>query len=116
MYKVLLVLKSIKLYVLNPHFVICFGISWLITNGWAYLGAAAGSFFESEWLMGISSAYLALLWLPFTPEKLVTLMLSVLLLKFLFPRDKKTLRLITALRNSLKNRRSAVRTVSPEGE
>ncbi len=54
------------------------GIAWLITNGWSYI------------LLGIG-AYLTFLWLPISPEKSVTFMIAIALLRFLFPKDEKTL-------------------------
>ena len=114
MYRLLLMIKNMKLYILNPHFMICFGISWLITNGWAYIGAAAGHFLKAEWLTGVSSAWLAFLWLPFTPEKLITMMISVVLLRLLFPHDQKTMKVLSAMREKLKRKSGTILETDPE--
>ena len=29
------IIKTVVQFILNPHFLICFGIAWLITNGWS---------------------------------------------------------------------------------
>ena len=75
---------------INPHFLLCFGLSWLLTNGWAYLMAALGVLLGIGWMLAVSGAYLTFLWLPFTPEKLLTVALALVLLRRLFPEDEKT--------------------------
>ena len=93
--KVLMV-RAIKVFqfILNPHLILCFGMAWMITNGWAYLGVAAGTAFRCEWLTALSSAYLAFLWFPFTAEKIVTIAIAVWLLRKMFPGDEKTLKVL----------------------
>ena len=70
---------------------LCFGLAWFITNGWAYIVMGLGLLIENEWLIGISGGYLAALWIPFTPEKIITVIIAIFLLKLIFPNDKKTL-------------------------
>jgi len=103
--KVLMV-RAIKVFqfILNPHLILCFGIAWMITNGWAYLGVAAGTAFRCEWLTALSSAYLAFLWFPFTAEKIVTIAIAVWLLEKMFPYDEKTLKVLEDLRNRILTR------------
>ena len=72
---------------LNVHLIICFCIGWMVTNGWAYFMLAAGVWVHNAALTAIASGYLALLWLPFTPEKIITFMIAALLMKKLFPQD-----------------------------
>ena len=45
----------------------------------------------------VSGAYLALLWLPLTPEKILTFAISIFLLKLLFPKDEKTLGVLKSM-------------------
>ena len=90
-------LKKALRVVLNPRALLCFGLAWLVTNGWAYLALGIGTLFGIEWLLWISGVYLSLLWFPFTPEKLVTVCLSVLLLRWLFPKDEATLGVLREL-------------------
>ena len=103
--KVLMV-RTIKVFqfILNPHLILCFGMAWMITNGWAYLGVAAGTAFRCEWLTALSSTYLAFLWFPFTAEKIVTIAIAVWLLKKMFPYDEKTLKVLEDLRNRILTR------------
>lgn len=86
----------------NPHLLLCIGIAWFITNGWSYVLFAVGSFLQISWMIGVSSAYLAFLWLPVSPEKLLTAAIAIFLLKKLFPNDTKTLAVLRELRDKLK--------------
>ena len=83
--------KKVLLFVANPRLLLCFGIGWMITNGWSYIAFFLGGYFDIEWLSAVAAAYLAMLWFPFSPEKLVTLAIAMLLLRILFPNDEKTL-------------------------
>lgn len=65
---------------LKPTLAISFLIAWFITNGWAYLLVAIGS----GWLQAVALTYISLLWLPFTPEKLITIPLALYIQKWLF--------------------------------
>ena len=78
----------------NPHMLICIAIAWFITNGWSYLALGLGWAFEINWLRNIGAVYLAILWAPGTPEKLITFGVAMLMLKLLFPKDVRTLALL----------------------
>ncbi len=84
-------LRRILAFLANPRFLLCFGIAWMLTNGWAYVLLALGTLLRNPFLSGIAGGYLALLWLPFTPEKIFTVLIAVRLLKRFFPEDRKTL-------------------------
>ena len=102
-------LKTAVLFVLNPRLLLCIGIAWLITNGWSYIMLGIGTFWGIGWMIAVSSAYLAFLWLPATPEKIVTVAIAIVLLRFLFPKDEKTLGILRKLfaeaKNSLKRKK-----------
>ena len=83
--------KKILKCITNPRFLLCFGIAWMITNGWAYFLLGFGAYLEIEWMTAVAGIYLAFLWLPFTPEKIVTIPIAIGLLRLLFPRDTATL-------------------------
>ena len=83
-------------FLLNPRLFLCFGIAWMITNGWGYVAVMLGIFLDLRWLQVLGGAYLGLLWLPFTPEKIVTLLITIFLLKRMFPKDEKTLGVLFA--------------------
>ncbi|MBR6633791.1 MAG: hypothetical protein IKL05_05765 [Clostridia bacterium] len=89
--KIKAVLKNVIEFLLNPRLLLCFGIAWLITNGWSYILFTVGTVYEITWMVTLSGAYLTFLWLPVSPEKLVTVALAVALLRIFFPNDQKTL-------------------------
>ena len=84
-------LKKALQFIANPRLIICFMIGWLITNGWSYILFGIGTYLEIPWMIAVSGAYLAFLWLPISPEKLVTFAIAIALLRWLFPGDQKTL-------------------------
>ncbi len=81
----------------NPRLLLCVGIAWFITNGWSYVMLVIGTCLEIGWMIAVSSAYLAFLWLPVSPEKLVTAAIAIFLLKKLFPDDTRTLAVLKEL-------------------
>ena len=85
-------LKKAVLFVANPRLLLCVGIAWLITNGWSYIVFTLGVYFDVPLMIGIASAYLAFLWVPFTPEKIITVIIAIALLKRFFPDDERTLK------------------------
>ncbi len=103
-----LLLKAVK-FILNPRLLLCFGIAWMITNGWSYIMLAVGTYFGIGWMIAVASAYLAILWLP-SPEKILTCAIAILLLRLLFPRDKHTLGVLQEMRDAaiaaFKNRKN----------
>ena len=87
-------LKKILQFIANPRLLLCFGLAWIITNGWSYILLALGTWLGSGWMIGVASAYLAFLWLPISPEKIATAAIAMVLLRLLFPNDQKTLAVI----------------------
>lgn len=73
----------------NWRFLICFGLAWIITNGWCYVFIFLGTTLNIKWMLSIGTSYLAFLWMPWTPEKLITIPIAIFLLKILFPKQKK---------------------------
>ena len=69
---------------MNRKFLLCFLLAWCITNGWAYAGMFMGTVLQLKIMRNVSMAYLGLLWLPCTPEKIITLFIARGLLKILF--------------------------------
>ncbi len=98
-------LGKILLFITNPRLLFCVGIAWLITNGWSYIMMAVGTYFEIGWMVAVSGAYLAFLWLPISPEKIVTVAIAIVLLRVMFPNDKKTL---DVLRNAFDKLKQAL--------
>lgn len=97
-------IKKLVFCLLNPKFLFCFGIGWIITNGWSYAMFTLGMYFNVTWMIVVSSAYLAFLWLPISPEKLVTFAIALFLMKWLFPNDEKTLGVMKDLHMTCKRK------------
>ena len=96
-------------FFLNPRLLLCVGLAWMVTNGWSYLFLLFGTLFSVPWMAWAGGAWLALLWFPFTPEKILTVALAILFLRLFFPRDTRTLGVLreelARIRSSLQNRR-----------
>ncbi len=75
----------------------------MITNGWAYVMTGLGALFKIPWMIAVGGAYLAALWVPFTPEKILTVFISIWLLKILFPKDQKTLAVLIEMKEKVKS-------------
>ena len=97
-------LKTILLFFTNPRLLLCFFLAWMITNGWSYLLFAMGTWLEITWMTAVAGGYLAFLWLPVSPEKIVTFAIAIFLLKRLFPNDQKTLAVLRELRVKARKR------------
>ncbi len=87
-------LKTVLMFLLNPRLLLCLGLAWMITNGWSYVLFGLGTLLGSSWMMAVGGAYMAALWFPFTPEKIVTFAIAIALLRWLFPKDEKTLAIL----------------------
>ncbi len=100
-------LKKTLLFITNPRLLLCIAIAWLITNGWSYILFGIGTYYGIGWMTAVAGAYLAFLWLPVSPEKIVTFAIAIALLRFLFPNDQKTL---AVLKNFYEKAKSAVKS------
>lgn len=84
-------LKKWLMVILNPRLLLCLFIAWMITNGWSYVLTAVGTLLEIPWMVVTGGAYMSLLWVPFTPEKILTVIIALSLMRLIFPNDKKTI-------------------------
>ena len=84
------IVKALQ-FVTNPRLLLCVAVAWMITNGWSYILFGLGTFFEIPWMIAVGGAYLTFLWLPISPEKIVTFTIAIALLRWFFPNDQKTL-------------------------
>lgn len=78
-------------------YIISFMIAWFITNGWAYILA----FGNIEWLSVIAKSYIAFLWLPFTPEKIITFPLAVIIHKMIWREGNERIKLANKIQMNL---------------
>lgn len=90
-------LKKAAQFIANPRLLLCVAIAWFITNGWSYVLFGLGTYFGIGWMTAVAGAYLTFLWLPVSPEKLVTFAIAIALLRWLFPDDQKTLAVLKKL-------------------
>lgn len=99
-------IKKVLRFLLNPRLLVCLLVAWIITNGWSYIMFALGTYFQIGWMIAVSGAYLAFLWLPISPEKIATVAIAIALLRFLFPKDEKTL---AVLRDMYRKAKAAIK-------
>lgn len=95
-------IKRIIRFIANPRLILCLGLAWMVTNGWSYVMLGLGTVFQSKWMLAVSGSYLAFLWLPISPEKIVTVALAMLFLRLWFPNDEHTLGKLRELYYKLK--------------
>ncbi len=81
----------------NIKFCVSFFLAWMITNGWSYVFMIVGGFLKIGWMLKIGAAYYAFLWLPCTPEKLITIPLAIGIHKKLFKKDFNNLHNLTKM-------------------
>ena len=93
----------------NKKFALCVCLAWFVTNGWSYALLFLGNRLHIGWMQKTALAYIALLWLPATPEKIATFALAIALLRLFFPKDEKTLALLRELLAKAKKRLSPAR-------
>ena len=102
--KVKAFIKKALSFLLNPRLLLCWGIVWLITNGWSYVVLALGTYLDITWMKALGGGYVTFLWLPISPEKLVTAAIAMVLLRLLFPNDQKTLAVIKGVYEKAKRK------------
>ena len=103
-------IKKAVQFLLNPRLLLCFGLGWMITNGWSYILFVLGTWLKIGWMVAVSGAYLTFLWLPISPEKIITVAIAMWLMKVLFPNDTKTLGVLREMYAKLKTAIAVKRT------
>lgn len=103
--KILAKAKQLGRVLLNPRLLVCLVIAWMITNGWSYILFCVGMALQINWMRAVAGAYMGFLWLPFTPEKLITVAIAILLLRLFFPKDEKTLGALRTVMARVRRRR-----------
>ncbi len=64
----------------------------MITNGWAYILLILGLSLHINIMYTIAMTYITFIWLPVTPEKIITVTISLFLVKILFPKHNQELK------------------------
>lgn len=103
------VFKKIIYFLFNPRFLLCFGIGWMITNGWSYIMLGVGTYYNIGWMIAVAGAYLTFLWLPISPEKIVTVAIAMALLRWFFPKDEKTLGVLKEMHEKMHEKRKEIK-------
>ena len=106
--------KKASVFLFNPRLLLCFGVAWMITNGWSYILLILGLLLRIGWMIAVASAYQAFLWFPFTPEKIVTFAIAIWFMKIFFPNDTKTLGVLREMFAKLKQAIAVKRTERQE--
>ena len=78
---------KIKTYIspfLNWRILIIYVPIWFIMSGWTYLFIFLGTRHHVGWMLAAGTCWATVLWLPFTPEKLITVPLTLYLYVRLF--------------------------------
>ena len=73
-------LKKIKTYIspfLNWRILIIYLPIWFIMSGWTYLFIFLGTKYHIGWMLASGTFWATVLWLPITPEKLITIPLTL---------------------------------------
>jgi hypothetical protein len=99
--------KKWLMFFCNPRLLFCFGLAWLVTNGWAYIMLGFGTYLNITWMIAVSGAYLTVIWLPISPEKIVTVAITMALLRVLFPHDEKTLAVLKEFRAKMRMKKKS---------
>ena len=84
--KILIYLKPF----LDWKFLVSYSIPFSLINGWAWIGTILMPIIGSNWFTIAASTWLAILWMPCTPEKLITIPMAIWIHHLLFKNDKKT--------------------------
>lgn len=64
---------------------------WFLASGWTYVFIALGTHFQISWMLAAGSLWATILWLPITPEKLITIPLTLYIYVKLFGRGNEKL-------------------------
>ena len=75
---------------LDWKFLVSYLIPFSLINGWAWIGTILMPIIGSNWFTIAASTWLAILWMPCTPEKLITIPMAIWIHHLLFKNDKKT--------------------------
>lgn len=90
MKRIIYQLKTFVQPFINWRFLIAYLIPWFITNGWAWIGTFLLPITGLNWFTGAASAWLAILWMPWTPEKVLIIPAALWIHSKLFKNDPQT--------------------------
>ena len=73
-----------------------------------------GMLLDIGWMTAVAGTYMALLWLPFTPEKIITFAIALGLQRWFFPNDKKTEEQLSDMKSDNKTKPKEDKTMPGE--
>ena len=83
---------KIKTYIspfLNWRILIIYVPIWFIMSGWTYLFIYLGTRYHISWMLASGTFWATILWLPITPEKLITIPLTLFIYMRVFGHGNK---------------------------
>lgn len=99
--------NKIKTYIapfLNWRILIIYVPIWFIMSGWTYLFIYLGTRHHVGWMLAAGTFWATILWLPFTPEKLITIPLTLLIyVKWVGHSDPKLEAMVVEARSDWNN-------------
>ena len=84
--------KKIKTYIapfLNWRILIIYLPIWFLMSGWTYLFIYLGAKYGVGWMLASGTFWATILWLPFTPEKLITIPITLVIYMRVFGHGNK---------------------------
>lgn len=74
---------------LNWRFLVSYSVPFMLINGWAWIGVFLFPYYKN-WFTIASVSWMTFLWMPFTPEKLVTIPMAIWIHTLIFKHEKRT--------------------------
>ena len=81
------IVKKLWIYInpfLNFKLLLIYIPIWFLMSGWTYLFIFLGMKYQINWMLISGSTWAGVLWLPCTPEKIITIPLTLLLYTKIF--------------------------------
>lgn len=91
------IIKKIWTYIrpfLDWRFLVSYFIPFMLINGWAWIGSILLPIIGPNWFTIAATTWLTWLWLPWTPEKLVTIPIALWIHKLLFGKTNEKMQLM----------------------
>lgn len=72
------------------QFLVSYFIPFMLVNGWAWIGTILMPLIGANWFTIAATTWLGILWLPCTPEKIITVPIAIWIHTKLFGKHGKT--------------------------
>lgn len=84
--------EKLKIFIkpfLNWKFLLSFGLSWVITNGWSFIFVLIGTMFNITWMITVGGFWIGVGIIPDGVWILCSIPLAIVFQTKLFPHDEK---------------------------